>query len=155
MLAALKFDGYNGFNLKNVSAKLRDDKEIVLLAIDRGSPYYRIPFKYASTRLRDDEEVVLRAMLRFTIDNDNEEHTFKYVSDRIKNNKKIILKILSKMKMMKNSFYCSVLYEKLSKTLQNDKEIALAVVSIVKSAIKLIPPSLQNDPDIIKASKRL
>lgn len=107
MLAAIN---ENGSAFKYASERMRSDKELLNLALERYS--YDYPLEYASLALQNDKEIILKAMnknsenIKFAspeIRNDPEVvmkaiksngSNFKYISDELKNNKDFILSAL-------------------------------------------------------------
>ena len=107
MLAAIN---ENGSAFKYASERMRSDKELLNLALERYS--YDYPLEYASPALQNDKEIILKAMnknsenIKFAsleIRNDPEVvmkaiksngSNFKYISDELKNNKDFILSAL-------------------------------------------------------------
>ena len=88
--------------LEHASKELKDDKEIVRVAIhNRGSA-----LKYASTRLKDDEVLVFEAT-------EKSHYAIQYVSLRFREDKDIVLRLMSKMVML-YSFYINLKMMKMS-----------------------------------------
>ena len=96
----------NGYELKFVSDELKNDKEIVLVAVTE----YGVALEYASDTLRNDREVVLAAVRQ---DGD----ALVHASDELKNDREIVLAAVHQ-----NGWALQYASEEL----RNDKEIVLA-----------------------------
>jgi hypothetical protein len=123
--------------LKYLSIDLRDDKDVVYLAICKSG--YEL--EYASDRLKNDEEIVLKAI-------EKNSSNIKHMSKDLMNNRDFIFKITEKY-----PFYSSdiiKLMESFSKELLNDKELILHLLNKTSDidAIKLCGPKIKNDLDI-------
>jgi hypothetical protein len=75
---------HDGYALQFASDKLKDDKEIVLTAIQN---YEGDVLEYASERLKDDKETVLSAVGRC-------EYSIGYASERLRHDKDVIFAVL-------------------------------------------------------------
>jgi len=128
VLTAFKSNLYSAFRqpaaLSMVSKRLRDDKELVIVALNIRLDRYSETglLKYASERLRGDRDVVLAA-----INADGEDLTYanslKFASEDLKNDKELVLKAVSNERLN---------LEFASDALKDDQEVILAAVNSAK-----------------------
>ena len=136
MLAAIN---ENGSAFKYASERMRSDKELLNLALERYS--YDYPLEYASLALQNDKEIILKAMnknsenIKFAspeIRNDPEVvmkaiksngSNFKYISDELKNNKDFILSAL-----LENTNIYSYIPESQKENTTSSKDLILKVL---------------------------
>ena len=76
---AFKGRGMMALELKNTSAEIQDDKDMVLLAVRECGP----SLEYASDRLKNDREIVIEAIK-------NDGSALEFVSENFKNDKEIV-----------------------------------------------------------------
>ena len=136
MLAAIN---ENGSAFKYASERMRSDKELLNLALERYS--YDFPLEYASLELKNDKEIILKAInkdsenIKFAspeIRNDPEVvmksiksngSNFKYISDELKNNKDFILSAL-----LENTNIYSYIPESQKENTTSSKDLILKVL---------------------------
>ena len=136
MLAAIN---ENGSAFKYGSERMRSDKELLNLALERYS--YDFPLEYASPALQNDKEIILKAMnknsenIKFAspeIRNDPEVvmesiksngSNFKYASYELKNNKDFILSAL-----LENTNIYSYIPESQKENTTSSKDLILKVL---------------------------
>lgn len=87
------FNNEGAKNLKFASDRLKNDKQMVLLAVNRNG----FALEFASTELKNDKEVVLAAIKSFDNRIPNPD-ALQYASDEIKNNKEIVLEAMKRHK---------------------------------------------------------
>ncbi len=119
----------NGDVLKYASNRLRDDKEVVLLAV-KSSGW---SLQYASDRLSDDKEVVLFAVKQYW-------GAWYEASPRLRKDKDVVIEAI------KNNIY---LLNDVSFDLVDDKEFMLRAISIDALAYCYVSERLKNDRDLI------
>jgi hypothetical protein len=136
MLAAID---ENGSAFKYGSERMRSDKELLNLALERYS--YDFPLEYASESLKNDKEIILKAINKnseniafasLEIRNDPEVvmkaiksngSNFKYISDELKNNKDFILSAL-----LENTNIYSYIPESQKENTASSKDLILKVL---------------------------
>lgn len=171
-----------GYNLKNVSSRLKDDKDVVITAVKN----YSISLMFASDRLKNDKEVVVVAVLKYGFSiqyasnqlRDDKEMVMKaisqsggaiaYASDRLKKDKEVVLKSLENSSLalihtseeLKDDYQVVMKAVKLnasalddaSERLKDDKKVVIQAVSSVGLAFKYASIRLQMDREIILTS---
>jgi hypothetical protein len=106
--------------LQFASDEIKDDKEIILAAINR---YDGNSIKYASETLRNNKELVEYAVNKSGF-------AFRYASDELQKDKTLALKAVSK---------AGYLFKCLSDDYKRDKEIILVAVQNYEHALKYVP----------------
>ena len=140
--------------LSLLCAELRDDKRVVLTAIELSAQ----SFKYASDNLKNDKEVALTAVKKEgsslayaspQLKNDKQfvltalqyfRSALNYASDELKNDKEIVLTAVQKGG-------CNLSYA--SDNLKKDREIVFTAVKNHWEAIKYASEELKNDREIV------
>jgi len=125
----------NGWVLYYASGRLRDDREIVLIAVKQ----YGLVLKCASDRLKDDREIVLIAVKQ-------DGKILKCASDRLKDDREIVLIVV------KRNGYT---FKYASERLKDDKEIVLTAVKQYGLALYYASDRLKNDPEVMMIAKKL
>ena len=135
-----------GDALNYASERLRNDKEIVMIAVKNCGA----ALNYASERLRDDEEIVLAAIQSEKpiyyydkIEMDIDKSVLKYVSKRLQDDKQIVLAAIDNG--TNHLKYVST-------RLQDDREIVLQSVTTGKHQLKYVSERLQDDREIVLQS---
>ena len=127
----------NGLNLKYASEELKNNKQVVLAAINQ-SPW---AFKYASEALQQDYNI---AFLTVSLDS----VLLKDMSKELKNNRDIVLAAINSVDNVKSAY--SVRFA--SDELKNDKEIILSAISKNVYVLQFASINLRDDTDIILAA---
>jgi hypothetical protein len=128
-----------GALLNNFSEKLRDDKDVVMVAVSEQPELRFMPnLQYASYRLQDDKEVVISSIK-------NIPNSFQYVSDELKFEREIL------------KFALQLHGDNLEYTFRGakrDKELVLIAVSQNASSLCYVPDDciLKNDKDVAVAA---
>ena len=125
------------------SDTLKNDKEIVLIAVKNCSPPHQcdptIVLAYASDQMKADKDVVLAAVRR-------NGWSLNYASEELKADRDVVL-----VATINNPW--SLTYA--SPTLRADKEFMMYVVKAVgEYPLQYASAEIRNDPDILKAAKR-
>jgi hypothetical protein len=124
-------------NYDYLSDRLRGDRELAIIAIRRNGHN----IENASDQLRDDIDIAKLAISN----THNLDRTVSALSDRLKNDKDLILYALSK----KYSHYrLDEVFDFVNDDFRDDMDIAIAMLTHHKSAIKHISTRLQNVPEI-------
>lgn len=161
-LEALQTVRKDGMELRNLSKKLQNNKEIVLEAIKQNPT----SIKYASFLLKKDRDVVKTAVqlngwvlehADKTLQDDFEivllavtEHgeSIEYASDQLKNDPRIV-----KVAILRTPQALNVAGERIRKSMF-DKYEALAQVRDDGMNLRNLDKKFQNDPDIVRAAFR-
>ena len=122
---------YGGM-LKDVSDRLRTDKEVVTAAV--GSDWNALG--YASEELRGDRSVVLAAV-------GHDGYALQFASEKLKDDKEIVLSAIAA--------YEGDVLEYASERLKDDKETVLAAVKRCGDSIGFASERLRHDGDVIRA----
>jgi hypothetical protein len=125
----------NGMYLESLSEELKNNKEIVMVAINNNAD----ALLYASCDLRNNKEVVLSAV---SISG----HVLEYASKKMQDDKEIVKTAAS------NYGYA---LEYASKELRSDKDVAIVALTRNVYALDLLNKTLQNDKDILLLVKKL
>jgi hypothetical protein len=162
----------DGEELRNLSGEFRNDKDVVMAAIDENIA----AFQYAPDALRDDKDVVMRAV-RFQLLNDTftsrKEVTrmhhriparihMEYISDRLKGDKDVMMQAVringvylrhatirdDELVIEAIKTYGGAL-EFASDRLKNDKAVVLAAVQDDGYALGFASPELKRDREIV------
>ena len=142
-------------NIRFASERLRADKEIVLIAIDdlTGDGFYGCNIEFASMELRDDKEIVMIA-----IENDQSCSAFSFASKRLRADKEVFLAAINAYWYPWSSRQQSILLHA-SSELRADKESVLAAMknspfNSPSVELKYISNELSNDPEFMKKVKK-
>ena len=142
-----------GFGIHLLSQRLRDDKELVMMALgEEGANKEAYVceqslLRYVSDRLRDDKDVVLLAMRRFGLG-------LTYASDRLKDDKDVALAAVAhrgeKDKYDVEEHGCRVecSYDFVSPRFKADREVALVAVTNNPWAYYFAPATIKRDFEI-------
>ncbi|MBQ6182459.1 MAG: DUF4116 domain-containing protein [Clostridia bacterium] len=122
---------YGGF-LKDVSERLRADKDVVTAAV--GSDWNALG--YAAEELRGDRDVVLTAV-------GHDGYALQFASEELKDDKEIVLSAIAA--------YEGDVLEYASERLKDDKETVLAAVKRCGDSIGFASERLRHDGDVIRA----
>eukprot|EP00546_Thalassionema_frauenfeldii_P013586 CAMPEP_0178916832 /NCGR_PEP_ID=MMETSP0786-20121207/12887_1 /TAXON_ID=186022 /ORGANISM="Thalassionema frauenfeldii, Strain CCMP 1798" /LENGTH=393 /DNA_ID=CAMNT_0020590269 /DNA_START=232 /DNA_END=1413 /DNA_ORIENTATION=- len=114
--------------LKFVSSELKNDKEVVLAAIQRTGE----ALEHASLELRNDKQVAIAAV-------ENQPRAIEFASTKLKNDKELILIAVAKD---------GLALEYASLELRNNKQVAMTAVANEPFAIQYISPKLRNDKEV-------
>ena len=134
MLAAVK--NY-GRHLKYASPDLRNDREVVLMAVNNDRWRFRDnSLKYASTRLRNDREVVLAAVKQ-------NGYALRHASNDLRQDREIVLAAIEDTPEALRFA---------SKELREDREIVMAAVKKDGFALRLARGDLKLDREILLAA---
>ena len=128
--------------LKFASKRLRDDKEVVLKAVEYKSFFTSL--KYASKRLRDDKEIVLKAV-------DNYPSNIRFASERLRADKEIVLIAIDDL--TGDGFYgCNIQFA--SMELRDDKKIVMIAIKNDQScsAFSFASKRLRADKEVFLAA---
>ena len=121
----------NGFRLKDASEALKNDREIVLAAVNETSG----ALLYASDALKNDREIVLAALEK------NPPGALEYASDELKNDREIVLKAVTRQPTALR--YASA-------ELKNDREIVRMAIQKDPHCLRFAGGSMKKDSDIVK-----
>lgn len=146
--------------LKYASKELRNDKQLVLMAVENTSKSGQA-LQYASLELRNDKEVVMAAVL-------HSNETLQYASEELRNDREVALAATTKggivLKYMSKSLQAEeaivdlcvskngLALEFASKELRNNKAIVLTAVTQNAEAFHFASAQLQKDNDVITAT---
>ena len=123
--------------LEDASESLRNDKEIVLLAVCHDTGDRSAVLKWASSSLRNDRDVVLAGLA-----NEDGGHTcLEYVSEELRKDKELVL-----FAMRQGGWLQFVPF------FQNDRDVVLAAVRSCGVSLEFASEALQNDKDIVLAA---
>ena len=149
-----------GNRLKNVRAKLRNDKAVVLAAVKQNGKALQYAsadlknnkavvlaavkqcgeaLEYASDELKKDKEIVLAAV-------NQDSWALQFASDDLRNNKEVVLAAVK---------WWGWALQFASADLRNDKKVVLAAVKQCGHAIKFASDRLRNNREIVRASLTL
>ena len=150
--------------LEVASEALRDDKEIVLLAVCHHTGDRSDVLKWASLSLRNDKDVVLAGLA-----NDDGGHTcLEYASEELRMDKALVLFAMrtggwlefvpffqnDKAVVLAAVRSCGVSLEFASEALQNDKEVVLAAMQENGYGLQYASEALRDDEEIVSAAVR-
>jgi hypothetical protein len=137
-----KYLTYNGCNIRYASEELKNDGELVNIAIshDYGSEYV---LKYLNHLYKDNEEFIIPILNKYP-------NCFEYISKRLQNKKEIIMLCINNLKKLHNN-YNHILFL-INDVNKNDKEIVLPLVSMNGRDISYISGNLALDTDIVYAA---
>ena len=126
-----------GFALEDVPHVMKNDKEIVLIAV--GSPSWGTALEYASDALKNDKDVVLTAV-------NNAGEALEYASDTLKNNEEVV------MAAIREEMYVELdsALKYASDELRGNKAFVLAAMEFNSNAYEYASYELQEDPDLIR-----
>ena len=142
-----------GFGIHLLSQRLRDDKDLVMMALGEGDTNKEAYvceqslLRYVSDRLKDDKDVVLLAMQHFGLG-------LTYASDRLKDDKDVALAAVAhpneKEKYFVAEHGCRVecSYNFVSSRLKADREVALLAVQNNPWAYYFAPVDIKRDFEI-------
>lgn len=124
------------------SDTLKNDKEIVLIAVKNCSPPHQcdptIVLAYASYQMRADKEVVLAAVRQ-------NGWALAYASDELKNDKEVVLAAAENIRSA---------LDFAPPTLLADKEFMIEVIKVAgEHALEYASAEIRNDPDVIALSE--
>lgn len=120
--------------LKYASARLRNDRDVVLAAMEL-SP---LALQFASKKLRDDKDFVLSAIKA-------DYKAFEFASDRLKKDRGVVFYAIGRNA---NSL------EFASPEFKNNREAVLFAISKNADALKFASPELKDDRDIVLAAMK-
>jgi NhaP-type Na+/H+ and K+/H+ antiporter len=129
VLAAVQQDGKS---LEDASHELKNDKEIVLAAVQQAGK----SLEDASTELKNDKEIVLAAVQQ-------DGKSLEDASHKLKNDKEVVLAAVT------NDGW-ALRYA--SKKLKDDREIVLAAIQENEWALEFASDDLKNDKEIVLAA---
>ena len=132
---------FNGFALEYVSDKLKNDKEIVLIAVDHTGRAPRAVARalfYASDTLKNDVDVVLTAVTSHGA-------ALEYASDTLKNNEEVVMAAIREEKY--REFDSALEYA--SDELRDNKAVVLAAIELNPRAYEYASDELKGDYDVL------
>ena len=150
--------------LQDASEALRNDREIVLLAVCHHTGDRSSVLKWASSSLRNNREVVLAALA-----NDDGGHTcLEYVSQDLRRDKELVLVAMrnggwlefapafqnDKDVVLESVRSCGVSLEFASEACQNDKDIVLVAMQENGYGLQFASEALRDDEEIVSAAVR-
>ena len=121
-----------GNNLFSSLEALRDDREVVLVAVTNNG----MELMFASNALRADRDVVLAAV-------QNNGSALMFASEKFKNDPNVVLAAVAE---------CGVALKYASKELQADSDFVLRAVTCNPIALKYASKEHQNDPNVVLAA---
>ena len=155
-----------GVALAHASKELQNDKEIVLEAVKQDADAFKFASKelqcdkevfltikmlgrasaleFASSEIQDEKELVITAL-------EDDGIALKHASTKIQNDKKFIMALLVDPARV-NDWTISNLFNYVSKELQDDKEITMAVIKKDGSALKHASKKLKNNREVVIAA---
>ena len=126
---------YYGYQIySELSKRLRDDKELLLLALRQGMTCISM----ASDRLKNDEEIAEIVA--------KDGYAFSHMSDNIKSNKKLILKIIEHED---DGYKVYGLFREVSKKFNDDEEVVLAAYKKSYELLRYASNRLKSDKNFI------
>jgi hypothetical protein len=123
----------NGAPLHCVSERLRDDEDVVLCGFNKSSNINN-SLKDISERLRDSEEIVIEGVKKNYV-------SLKYISERLKNDEKFMLSVFD--------IYTGESLQYASKKLQNNFELVLKCIKNSPYALHHASEELKNNKEIV------
>jgi hypothetical protein len=133
------FININGTNIKFVSEELKDDDELINIAINNKHGGSQV-LQYLNDSSKDNEDIVIIAI-------QNNPKCFEYISERLRNKKEIIMICIEKLKLYKykyNNILCMTSYIN-----RNDKEIVLPLMEIDGGDIRYVSYELAMDKQVV------
>ena len=124
-----------GNALRFASTRLCDDRDVVLAAVDDWGD----PLQFASTRLRDDHEIVLTAV-------SNDRTVIKFATERLQTDSALALGCLRRRAENQHIFHS------FPNQLRNDQEFLLQALEIDGTLLKQVLPNFQADVDVVLAA---
>jgi hypothetical protein len=131
----------HGSNIRFASDELKNDDELVNLAISDGDNYEVL--KYLNDTYKDNEEFIKNIL------NKNVKF-FEYISKRLQNKKEIIMLCIEKLKLSEDK--TNYILKFINEENKKDKYIVLPLVSMNGNDIKYVTTNLSLDKDIVYAA---
>lgn len=122
----------NGQSLQNLNDELRNNKEIVLAAINQ----YCYALRFASEQIKSDQEVVFSAVNQNPL-------SLQYASEKLLNDRQFIKMVVKKDGMA---------LQYVGENLQTDKELVLLALSNNGMALKYVNNELREDVEVISTA---
>lgn len=130
----LKQVNRKGEYLKFASEELKDDKQIVMKAIDNYKNSYQSGLEYASKRLKNDSEVVLKAVKKSA-------SAFDYASEQLKDDETIVLAAIE---------HGHEYFDYASIRLKSNRSFIFQAIKVNLNIVKYCPAKITNDYEIMK-----
>ena len=129
---------FNGFALQYVPDKMKNDKEIVLIAVGSPNSPWGMALDYASDTLKNDVDVVLTAVTSHGA-------ALEYASDTLKNNEEVVMAAIREEKY--REFDSALEYA--SDELRDNKAVVLAAIELNPRAYEYASDELKGDYDVL------
>ena len=130
-----------------VAPKFKDDKEVLLTAVDNGeildfmdriNPLYRsLPMEY-----KLDHDIALKALKANRI-------ALKDIPQELFSNKEFVLKAIDNWMKYRTSADLSFLVDRINKSLLDDKDVAMKIVSHEGGMLRLLSSNMKNDKEVV------